>query len=478
MPYLIAADPRSLDRGAGSAIAEGGRRLTELSVQFAKLKDTRDREREEHKLRLERLELERQRAEALLAQRKGTADQRTADVQGAIQGIEEEGARATEQAGQVGFRSSMADTATQGLLGPFGLVTAGARGAAERAKMQTKVQHDVEVASLMSPEGARAHLASRKALYAREALQSGYESAKSMIERGSLTEEEGGDAVLDEAAARELNATLQTAIAEGESADGVIQAIGKRYKAHGALRVRAAAWEKADAQAQELLAAADQLGAQAPEGVDPVTGKNAKADVAKRIARAEAEWAQTQYPNFRMRNDPATSLGALKKLVLEGEAEADPAGFIREQGRGANVRRRAVGDEAQDAYEQGEAAERAGLQGRVGRSQSAPGAGQAPGVPRGAPEGQATARGKPGVSWAKLQPAQRKGLEDELLRAASVGAPVRELLDSLGLDPASVPPELQRRILEATRKAQDPVARRFGPRPPIETWGPAAARRR
>lgn len=440
-PYLIAANPKSIDKG--QAVAEGGRRIAELAVAFGRMKDQRDREREEHALKLERLEKERRKAE-----------QEVADVEGAVQGIQEEGARATDTAGKQGFQSAFP---AMGMLGPFGLVTAGAKGAAERVRMEAKVAHDVEVAKRMSPEGARAHLAGRKALYAREALTTGYQAAQKMIERGG---DPDGDAVLKPDEVQELNATLQTAIAEGESADGVIREVGKRYRLYGHAKQRLKNWDEADKQVPELLALAQQLADQAPVGIDPRTGKNAQAEAAKRLADAQAEWTQTEFGDFRLHHDPDDSLAALKKMLLVGEAETDPGAFIqREHQEAERAKARGVSGSQQEAYEKQERGEREELRERMGgRPTGRAGMAQEAAVPAKAQgfENRSGALQKPVKArpWTKLKPADQKGLEDELMKAARAGAPIRERFKALGLDPESVPKELQARLLKALEEGR------------------------
>lgn len=445
MPYLVASS-RDSEELRGHALAEGGRRLTELAVTFGKIYDQRKEERARYKLAQKRLELERARAERQLERDK----QRAADVEGAVQGIQEEGARATDLAGRQGFQSQMASDAL-GVLGPFGLVTAAVRGAQARAQMEKAVAHDVEIAKRMSPEGARAHLAGRKAQYARAALTTGYNTAKQMIMRGADPE---GDAVLTPADARELNATLQSAIDEGESADGVIKEIGKRYRLHGATRQRAKDWEAADAKAQEFLASVQQLADQAPEGFDPNTGTSAKAAAAKRLADAQAEWTQTEYGSFRMRNDPAESLAALKKMVLEGEAEQNPDAFIRKERQGdvlpSRVRGRPLGPED---YAQGDA-EAAGATGQGWTPQTGMGPQElteAPPQGKAPPEPQYLQKPHGGRAWADLKPAQQKSVEQELVAAVSAGQPIGPLLAKYGI--SSISAALRER-LKAAKEAR------------------------
>lgn len=77
-----------------------------------------------------------------------------------------------------------------------------------------------------------------------------------------------------------------------------------------------------------------------------------------------------------------------------------------------------------------------------------------PTVPGGKPAASAqTAQARP---WAKLKPKERTDAETKLLAVAAEAGDLRAALAELGIDPASVPPALRKRLIDAATKKAGP----------------------
>lgn len=127
--------------------------------------------------------------------------------------------------------------------------------------------------------------------------------------------------------AQDFTNGLQEHLNQGLMPGEIHKRIQQAYRNHATAATRYKAWEKADVQSQGLLEQIQELGA-GPGGIDPVTGEDMNAKIAKRLADANGEWALTNAMTFRKAHDPGDSLAALKKILFGVEAEANPEGYI------------------------------------------------------------------------------------------------------------------------------------------------------
>ncbi len=443
-PFVIATSPEYWDRGPGAAVAKLGQRVTEISTHFHGEAERVRREREDRRLKEEHLELERQKAEAMLqrsqAKQAGEAQALAADqasVQGTTESLQAEGDRATQLAGEQGFGSTLSSESIKGRFGPFGLITAGTRGAIDNQRMRDKVAHDVQLASQMKPADARAHLAQKKAEYAKEALATGYQQANALLQRSQ--DEDASEQITPEDAVG-LNELLQTAMAEGKSADGVIGLIAKHYKANADLKGRDRRWKDADKKADEYLAALNGMADAAPTDVDPVTLKPKNQEFLTRLQEAQDAWEATNLPSHRARNEPNKELAALQAFVSQGQAQADPEGFIKQSRQKILQGRRDRGEAPFRPLDQrgilgGEGrtppATRASAAGHTGKGSGAEKQGRAEPARGQAPP--AAARQMSAMVQQAANKTLRAGTTEE--RAKRIGELRKQIANDLGLDP-------------------------------------------
>jgi hypothetical protein len=446
-PFIVAADPRFLDRGSGDAIATSGRRLQELGITFHKLKEQRDRERAETILANERLDLERQRAEIQLMREERMASlqeqkagEREADREAVQTGFGELQQTAETNAGQQGFQQAMGAPGAVDL-GPFGLLGAAGAGAAAQAQARQRMEGHKALAARMSPEAARGYLA-RETVNEEKALRAqGFDEEKRMLQKAA--DPETGDGYLSPEESKLLESALRTEIASGRPPGQITKRLQVRYAQVEKTRLRDEEWVGADGQAEEMIAAIGGATMNAPKGINPLTGKSAQAEMAGRLAKAKAEWEKTKHKSYRISHGPAESLEALQAVLYGAEAEADPAGFAHRA--------------------QAEATDQAGRHAR----------GEAPFRPL---EQRGTAAGGGGAATAAAPPKKAGGpkrtdeerLAGQVQRGAQEAlragpgpqrkARIKELLnqiaDALGLDPEH--PVVLERVREALQAAHAP----------------------
>ncbi len=433
-PFVSVIRQHDFENSAGAALQGAGANLAKIGER---LSAHRQRQRAEQARAAEanrRLDIAEENAKTsllresrMLSEAKAREDMRSAGREGSIREIEEVGGREVQRGARRGAQEGLeqAVNSSGGVLGPFGVMSRVAGSAAKGAmEAQRRVAESVELARRMSPPDARAELERVKARETQAVLEQGFQDdAKSL-------QEAVADGVIDDAKAKQYTKALQTALREKRNPGAIRERIAKEYDIHSKLVNRQDDWAKADKKAGALLDQLHQLVESAPDGVDPESGASIKQSMTERLAKAKGEWARTGYQTFRMKEDPATSLGGLQALIFGAQAEADPQGFVEEDA-GSRIPPPSAGQKTA-----------MGVNGpmRRGGSQAAqarPGAGQVAGgavaqpAARPAPPGEreqlaAVVQDGARVALTAGSQKERRGRMKELLV---------QVADSLGLDP-------------------------------------------
>lgn len=325
MPYVIAARPQDLDRGPGAALAGVGRRVSQLSTEFARIKAAENTARRRDQLENRRLDIAELvakqkllRESNLTAAREAKAAQAEAAQQASLQAGQEFVQQGVAQRARPNLEAALASPG--GVLGPFGMLNPRMLGQMAQRQAQTAATlgQKAELAARMSPEAARGYLTREAGKEKKAILAEGYARALESVQDAQA------DGVFTPQEAKTFTNLLQTAAAKGKDPGEIQTRIAKRYDLHTKLTQRAGEWEKADAQAQEMLGALEQLIGRVGGGVDPNTGLSPQDQMRERLGKAQAEWGRTAFPSFRMKTDPGASLAGLQKLLVEGQAVGDP----------------------------------------------------------------------------------------------------------------------------------------------------------
>lgn len=341
MPFIVVARP-DMEHTAGSAVQGLGRNIAAIGLTLQQIRD-RDKALEVERTRAEAALLREQNADAA---RQALAQERAAGVAGSVAGL--------KALGESGMRATLAQSVDEGMkkplgsiLGPFGMLNPRAvmGGLKSAAEIKERMDHNMALASYMSPVDARAHLtraAAEEKDYARKAgLQADLRALNNAV----------ADGVIDERKAKLFSSALQSAVREGRDPGEIHARIAKEYDLHSQLKARAKGWAEADKNATQMISDIERTAA----GIQDPDLKQA---IAEKVAMARGEWAKTEYPSFRMESDAGKSLAALQALLYQAQASA-----------GAPVSRtkteQAVGDEGvrDDAFtpERRAAREMAGL---------------------------------------------------------------------------------------------------------------------
>lgn len=239
-----------------------------------------------------------------------------------------------------------------GALGPFGFLNTKAfqEGMGGAVAIEQQTQADLEQAARMTPAAATRFLDRRKKERKQEAIQTGYEK-ESIALQNALMDGKLEDPFLtpnwkpgqppSEAAmkkAQELTKGLQDDLNAGNPPGRGHDEIVKAYNENAKLTRLYKDWEKADATAEEMLLQIRNIAANAPQGIDPITGDDMRAELVERVANAEAEWERTRAMSYRKSETPVKSLGDLQKILFGVEAKTNDEGFLSQRGQAARMR--------------------------------------------------------------------------------------------------------------------------------------------
>lgn len=224
-----------------------------------------------------------------------------------------------------------------GVLGPFGILNPKTMlgGLQRQAAIGKKMQANKEQASRMTPVAARNFLTKQAEELKKEVNEAGFNEEFELLDALSVEEK------IDPARAKEYAKELQRAAREGGPPGAIHKRLMEESELYVQAQTRAEDWEKADVSAKGMIDGLRKLVGEMPDGLDPITGKSAKAEMMKRLAAAGVEWNRTRPGEngvsvFRQKNDAAGSLDGLQKILFEAQIEADPDAFMRQE-RSANT---------------------------------------------------------------------------------------------------------------------------------------------
>ena len=278
------------------------------------------------------------------------AGEREADRQAVVGELQRQGDQATGVAAREALKKAIASP--EGFLGPFGSInTAVLRKSFEDASEQhRRTVADVEQAGRMSPPAAERFLQRRQKERQQEVLNEGYakegEALQNALADGKFEDPfltpnwKPGQPPSESAVkkAQELTDGLKQQLQAGRPPGVAHKEIQQAYDLNAKLTRRYRAWEKADKEAEEMLGQLRTIALSAPQGVDPITGNDMRADMVQRVADAEAEWERTRAMSHRRGKDPADELGGIQKILFGVEASANPEDFLAQQERAARAR--------------------------------------------------------------------------------------------------------------------------------------------
>lgn len=408
MPYIITN--RGDDPSAGRAFEQLGQNITELVGLSVRQREAKRRAAQAEAIANRRMDLEEQRAKAMLLREENKAAEREADMEGSIKQARGEAAGAAGEA----LPGALEESMKGGMLGPFGFLNKKPleKAAARAQKIQATMEVNIEQARRMSPAAADRFLRRetenlKQSLlvedYGEEfaalenALTSGkFEDPFMVPKKGDGPQEPSEEAM---AKAEGYKKLLTQSLKEKKPPGGVLKLLESEYKKHDGLVARKAAWEDSDVRAKKMLTQLQDIAASIPAGVDPETGKDSQEEFAEKLASAASGWASTNDIEFRRSNNPRDSLAGLQKILFGARAGADPEKFVRQQ-QGIQGIEAARGERAGTEKVRGQAAGPGldvhgalqGLQGPAPQTApAAPGAGQPVGVQ---PPAQGPSRGK------------------------------------------------------------------------------------
>jgi hypothetical protein len=424
----------------------------------------------QHQEDMRRLDIEEQRAQASLAKeanalaaKQAAADERDADRQAVTQGLAEMGSKAVGRAQQDQVKRALASPG--GLLGPFGMATALAKGTPETLAVQQRMAGKMELAKRMSPAAGRAFLARETAAEKQTVLTQGYQeemqALDNAVREGKFDDPFGPDSTGGEqsdqgaAKAKELAKKLQEGLAAGQPPGLVHKEIQNAYDLHAKLSARKAGWEAADLKVKEMLDQMRVLANNAPAGVDPDTGKSIRGELIERAHAVEGEWQRTiglpgVSESYRRATDPDKDVGELTKLLFGAQTEASPDAVLAEMNAAA-----AAKGPAQQEQDMALATGAGSARKPTRTAQAAPGAKGAAGgsVPRGtpsrAPQGDKQAGQIRSIVQAELSKALQFGAKVD--RTASIKGLLDRLEHDLGLDMADQ--KVREQVREAMSQA-------------------------
>ena len=332
MPRVIVRQyrPEDFDYGQPFArgVAEAGQALGRGIQASGEARDKRDREEKDYQIQLQKAEAATLREQRMAAEYEERATSREADRAAVVEGLEKLGAEKAGAEWQKGVQEALRSPG--GVLGPFGMlnprkIAGSARGAMEAQK---QMLGDVEQAKRMTPSAARRFLTDRTEERKLELVTRAYEEETADLQK-ALQDGAFEDplAIFASAGSGKVQPPSETAMRRAEDFGKALrQALqdkkmpgetSKRlqevYDQHRKIRQRAVGWKKADVDAVEMLDTFQQLAAKVenPELRDPLLGK---------LAEARGEWARTEYPSFRVANEPADTLGKLQALIFDAQA--------------------------------------------------------------------------------------------------------------------------------------------------------------
>lgn len=321
MPYVILAPPDAGITSGGNSVSELGQNLAKYGVAFGELLERRRANKKREELEARKLDLLEARGKAKIAKDEATA----AMVE---QDLTTLGRRQSERVGAQGVQNAAENPVPPeaGMLGPFGALdpTRIAAAGAAQAAMAVRSAERVKIASTMPAADARAYLTKKAGEDKVEQLGMAHAATARHIQRAQAA------GWIDDKMAKDLNDTLQSAIREGHTPDGVERTLAKIHKAQAKLLVRSEGWQKADKQAEEWLTAMQQAVSGASTDV-ATQGTSPMEDAANALADAQQAWAETKLdPEYRKMTDPQAALAKLHGILLGYQAKANPQGFIED----------------------------------------------------------------------------------------------------------------------------------------------------
>jgi len=386
----------------GYALRELGRNVAEIGPRFRQMhqdeRAAKERERQ--------FQIQEQRAQASLAREQNLAAARAEKAQEQEEGrealkatIQEQSDKALGVAHQEQVRRAL--ESPEGLLGPFGMASALAKGAPNTMRVKERWAGYKELASRMDPSHGRTWLNDTLKRDAAEEKQrviaEGYaEEAQALdvaIKEGKFDDpfgpvsKEGEPSEEGGALAQQLAKALQDGLAARKPPGAVHKALALVHAKHAKLSARKAGWEAADLRVKEMLDQMRVLANNAPDGVDPDTGKSIRGELIERAHAAEGEWQRTiglpgVSESYRRATDPAKDVGEITKLLFGAQTEASPDAVLQEMNAAAEAK-----GPAQQAEDMALATGAGPARKSSRTAQAAPGAKGAAGgsVPRGTP---------------------------------------------------------------------------------------------
>jgi len=292
---------------AGEAVAKGVQQQHKDTLEAAENKTKAETDRQ-------RLAIEEARAKtSLLAEsnRASAAKERQAaqdaDRQAAVQGLQELAGQKQQDAVRKGIEAAVASPG--GALGPFGLFTATAQGAAGGlAKAQANMGPKIAIAERMSPAGARMFLQRETQAQKQATIAEAYQKEADAVMAGVQ------DGVLTPEIAKGMVEALQSGLRSGALPGQIHKQVAKAYDLHAKVQKRLAGWQESDRKAGEAVAMIEKMATQA---VDPKV-RDALLD---KVAKAKGEWGRTMPQSFREKHDGEASLAALEQVVFGAQAD-------------------------------------------------------------------------------------------------------------------------------------------------------------
>lgn len=298
------------------------------------------------------MEVDAQRAQAsllkeanALADKQAAATEDEANRQAVVTTIQEEGAKARGQAEEEQVKQAMASPG--GILGPFGMAQALAKGAPNTLKVKARWDGYQELAKRMDPRFAQSWLndtlqrdaAEEKQRIITEGYAEEMKQLDTAIKEGWFDDPFGPDSKGGEVSdgsqqmAEEIGKGIQTGLAAGQAPGAASKTLALAHAKRKQLVARKAAWEEADQRAAKLFTSIRELAEGAGTGIDPATGGSLGAELADRLAVAQGEWAGTRglpgmSEEYRKTNSPDKALGELKKILFRAQVQADPQQFL------------------------------------------------------------------------------------------------------------------------------------------------------